>query len=76
MNIHKAKGKQFDGVIVLRESRHDGQKLVSNMVWWDDPAPHPRSRRILRVAVTRAKVHTLVVEPAWPDCPILSPHTL
>lgn len=76
MNIHKAKGKQFDGVIVLRESRHDGEKLVSNMVWWDDPAPHPRSRRILRVAVTRAKVHTLVVEPAWPDCPILTPHIL
>lgn len=76
MTIHKAKGKQFDGVIVLRDSRHDGTQLVSNLVWWDDPAPHPRSRRILRVAVTRAKVHTLLVEPAWPDCPILSPHTL
>ncbi|MFN7967617.1 MAG: ATP-dependent helicase [Acidobacteriota bacterium] len=74
MNIHKAKGKQFDGVIVLCGSRHDGQKLVSNMVWWDDPAPHSRSRRILRVAVTRAKVHTLVVEPAWPVCPILTPN--
>jgi DNA helicase II / ATP-dependent DNA helicase PcrA len=76
MNIHKAKGKQFDGVIVLRDSRHDGKQFVSNMVWWDDPAPHPRSRRILRVAVTRAKVHTLIVEPIWPDCPILGPHTL
>jgi len=76
MNIHKAKGKQFDGVIVLRDSRHDGKQLVSNMVWWDDPAPHPRSRRILRVAVTRAKVHTLIVEPLWPYCPILGPHTL
>lgn len=76
MNIHKAKGKQFDGVIILRDSRHDGKQLVSNMVWWDDPAPHPRSRKILRVAVTRAKVHTLIVEPAWPNCPILSPHIL
>ena len=76
MNIHKAKGKQFDGVIVLRDARHDGQQLVSNLVWWDDPAPHSRSRRILRVAVTRAKVHTLIAEPMWPDCPILSPHTL
>ena len=76
MNIHKAKGKQFDGVIVLRDARHDGQQVISNMVWWDDPAPYPRSRRILRVAVTRAKVHTLIAEPMWPDCPILSPHTL
>lgn len=76
MNIHKAKGKQFDGVIVLRDTRHDGKQLVSNMVWWDDPAPHPRSRKILRVAVTRAKVHALIVEPAWPNCPILSPHVL
>jgi DNA helicase-2/ATP-dependent DNA helicase PcrA len=76
MNIHKAKGKQFDGVIVLRDSRHDGKQFVSNMVWWDDPAPYPRSRKILRVAVTRAKVHTLIVEPIWPECPILGPHTL
>lgn len=76
MNIHKAKGKQFDGVVVLRDVRHDGKKLVSNMVWWDDPAPHPRSRKILRVAITRAKVHVLIVEPVWPDCPILSPHVL
>ena len=76
MNIHKAKGKQFDGVIVLRDSRHDGKQVVSNMVWWDDPAPHPRSRKILRVAVTRAKVHALIVEPVWPNCPILSPHVL
>jgi DNA helicase-2/ATP-dependent DNA helicase PcrA len=76
MTIHKSKGKQFDGVIVARGSRHDGVRLVSNLVWWDDPAPHPRSRKILRVAVTRAKVHTLILEPFWPPCPILSPHTL
>lgn len=76
MNIHKAKGKQFDGVIVLRDGRHDGKHFISNMVWWDDPQPHMRSRKILRVAITRAKVHTLIVEPAWPACPILSPHTL
>jgi DNA helicase-2/ATP-dependent DNA helicase PcrA len=76
MTIHKSKGKQFDGVIVARDSRHDGVRFVSNFVWWDDPAPHSRSRRILRVAVTRAKVHALILEPAWPVCPILNPHTL
>lgn len=76
MNIHKAKGKQFDGVLVLRDSRHDGKHLVSNFVWWDDPHPHPRSRRILRVALTRARAHVVVVEPAWPPCPILQPYKL
>lgn len=76
MNIHKAKGKQFDGVIVLRDSRREEKGLVSNMVWRDDPAPHRRSRKILRVAVTRARVHALIAEPIWPACPILGPHTL
>jgi DNA helicase-2/ATP-dependent DNA helicase PcrA len=76
MNIHKAKGKQFDGVIVLRDARREEKGFVSNMVWRDDPPPHRRSRKILRVAVTRARVHTLIAEPIWPECPILGPHTL
>jgi DNA helicase-2/ATP-dependent DNA helicase PcrA len=76
MTIHKSKGKQFDGVIVVRDSRHDGKGYVSNFVWYDDPSPHLRSRKILRVAVTRARIHTLILEPAWPQCPILSGHTL
>ena len=76
MTIHKAKGKQFDGVIVVRGARHDGTQMVSDFVWWDDPPPYPRSRKILRVAVTRAKVHTLILEPIWPQCPLLAPHAL
>jgi DNA helicase-2/ATP-dependent DNA helicase PcrA len=76
MTIHKAKGKQFDGVIVIREGRHDGQRLVSSFVWWEDQPPYRRSRKILRVAVTRARVHTLLLQHAYPPCPILAGHVL
>lgn len=74
MTIHKSKGKQFDGVIVVREGRHDGQKMVSSFVWWGDTAPYDRSRKILRVAITRAKIHTLILEPFFPKCPIVELH--
>lgn len=76
MTIHKSKGKQFDGVIVLRRERHDGANLVSNFVWRDDKPPYRRSRKILMVAVTRAKVHTMMVQQVWPPCPIMSGYDL
>jgi DNA helicase-2/ATP-dependent DNA helicase PcrA len=76
MTIHKAKGKQFDGVIVLRRERHDGKGLISNFVWRDDKSPFRRSRKILMVAVTRARWHTLMVQQVWPDCPIMHGHNL
>lgn len=76
MTIHKSKGKQFDGVIVIREGRHNGQRQVSSFVWWDDEPPYWRSRKILRVGVTRARVHTLILEHVFPACPILAGHTL
>lgn len=76
MTIHKAKGKQFDGVIVLRRQRHDGTGLVSNFVWRDDRSPFHRSRKILMVAVTRARYHTMLVQQVWPECPIMQGYSL
>jgi DNA helicase-2/ATP-dependent DNA helicase PcrA len=76
MTVHKAKGKQFDGVLVLRRETHNGQALVSNLVWRDDKPPYRRSRKILMVAVTRAKVHTLMVQQVWPNCPIMDSYFL
>lgn len=76
MTIHKSKGKQFDGVIVVREARHNGVALESSFVWWGDTAPFKRSRKILRVAVTRARYHTLLLQPIFPACPIIGAHTL
>lgn len=78
MTIHKSKGKQFDAVIVLREGRYDQDTggFVSSFVWWGDAHPHARSRKILRVAVTRAKSHMLILDPAFPACPLLTGHNL
>jgi len=76
MTIHKSKGKQFDGVVVVREGRHNGKNLESSFVWWGDDHPYQRSRKILRVALTRAKFHALILEPIFPQCPIVGPHSL
>ncbi len=76
MTIHKSKGKQFDGVIVIREGRHDGRRWVSSFVWWDDRPPYWRSRKILRVGITRARTHTLILQHVFPACPILAGHHL
>jgi len=75
MTIHKSKAKQFDGVIVIRESRNYGDER-SSFVWFGDTPPYRRSRKILRVGVTRAKVHTLILDAAWPSCPIIGAHKL
>lgn len=76
MTVHRSKGKQFDGVVVVREGRHDGEQLMSSFVWWGDEPPYHRSRKILRVALTRAKAHTLILGPVWPACPIIGQHKL
>jgi len=76
MTIHKSKAKQFDGVVVLRRESHNGQHLISNFIWRGDAPPFRRSRKILMVAVTRARAHTLMVQQVWPGCPIMDDHIL
>lgn len=74
MNIHKSKGKQFDGVIIVREARRSGTGVESSFIWRGDNPPYTKSRRILRVGITRARVHTLILDPLWPTCPLLNGH--
>jgi DNA helicase-2/ATP-dependent DNA helicase PcrA len=76
MNFHKAKGKQFDGVIIVREARRTKTGVDSSFVWRGDDPPYPKSRRVLRVGITRARIHTLLLDPLWPACPLLSGHRL
>ncbi|MEQ1883710.1 MAG: UvrD-helicase domain-containing protein [Bryobacteraceae bacterium] len=70
MNMHKCKGKQFDGVVLYRAQYN------SPFVWPNDPAPHSKSRKVLHVAITRARSHVLVIDEATSSCPIIDPHTL
>jgi len=76
MNVHKAKGKQFDGVILVRQARFSGPKPESSFVWRDDGAPYPKSRKIVRVGASRARDHLVILDPLWPDCPLLAGHKL
>ncbi|MBI2999331.1 MAG: ATP-dependent helicase [Deltaproteobacteria bacterium] len=70
MTMHKSKGKQFDAVIIFRSA------YAAPFAWPRDPQPYRRSRKILRVAITRARVHTMILNEAFPSCPILSQHKL
>lgn len=71
LTIHRCKGKQFDGVIILEESERTQEGWTSSLLWRDDPQPYPRSRRILRVGITRARQHVLILRSAMTECPIL-----
>lgn len=70
MTMHKSKGKQFDAVIIFRS------EYASPFVWPKDPVPYRKSRKVLRVAITRARTHTMILNQAFPVCPILSKHKL
>ncbi|PMS16459.1 ATP-dependent helicase [Trinickia dabaoshanensis] len=76
MNFHKAKGKQFDGVIIVREARRTNAGVDSSFIWRGDIPPYSKSRKVLRVGLTRARVHAIILDPLWPVCPLLEGHKL
>lgn len=58
MNMHKSKGKEFDAVIIV-EALHNPKLLDPD---WD-PKRIIRQRRVLRVAITRARHAVIFVRP-------------
>lgn len=58
MTLHKAKGKEFDGVIIA-EGRFNARLLDPS---WDDQASESK-RRLLRVGITRARHLVVFVRP-------------
>jgi DNA helicase-2/ATP-dependent DNA helicase PcrA len=58
MTMHKAKGKEFDGVIIA-EGVYNARLLDSS---WDEKRIQA-NRRLLRVAITRARSMVIFVRP-------------
>ena len=66
MTLHKSKGKEYDGVIIFDESR------ISPLKYGKDKPPFTRNRKLLRVGITRAKSHVLLLTDAYNPTPLLS----
>jgi DNA helicase-2/ATP-dependent DNA helicase PcrA len=58
MTLHKSKGKEFDGVVMV-EGAFSGSFFDTK---WEKP-PYERSRRLLRVSITRARTLVMIVRP-------------
>ncbi|NEZ02797.1 ATP-dependent helicase [Wenzhouxiangella sp. XN201] len=71
MTIHKSKGKEFDGVVLV----HIGNNISPLCPDWEK-APHTKSRKLLRVGVTRARHDALLLTDAFSPCFLLKGHNL
>ncbi len=66
MTIHKAKGKEFDEVIIYEGIHRD--RIVKGATQRD----LDQARILLRVGVTRAMQKATIMTPSFDKCPLLS----
>lgn len=70
MTVHKSKGKEFDAVIIFDDPNS------SPLVFCHEDAPHLRCRRLLRVGITRARHHVLMLADLYRPSDLLNGHRL
>jgi DNA helicase-2/ATP-dependent DNA helicase PcrA len=58
MTMHKSKGKEFDGVVIV-----EGAFLATFFDTKREKPPYEHSRRLLRVSITRARSLVMIVRP-------------
>ncbi len=59
MTLHKSKGKEFDGVIIV-----EGQYAGAFFNHQREQPPFAATRRLLRVGITRARHHVVIIRPS------------
>ncbi len=70
MTAHKSKGKEFDAVVIFDDPNS------CPLIYCDEPYPYRRSRKLARVAITRARHHVLILTDASRSSPLLDGHKL
>lgn len=70
MTVHKSKGKEFDAVIIFDDPNS------SPLIFCREDAPHPRCRKLLRVGITRARHHVLMLVDMYNPSQLLNGHRL
>jgi DNA helicase-2/ATP-dependent DNA helicase PcrA len=70
MTIHRSKGKEFDAAIIFDDPNS------SPLIFTQEAAPHPRSRKLTRVGITRARHHVLMLCDLFTPTALLHGHNL
>lgn len=70
MTAHKSKGKEFDAVVILDDPNS------CPLIYCNEPTPYRRSRKLARVAITRARHHVLILTDRLHPSALLSGHYL
>jgi len=70
MTVHKSKAKEFDAVVLFDDPKS------SPLIYCKEQGPFRRSRRLMRVGITRAKHHVLVLSDVSDPSPLLNGHQL
>lgn len=70
MTVHKSKGKEFDAVIIFDDPNS------SPLLFSQEDPPYPRCRKLLRVGITRARHHVLMLCDLYTPSVLLQGHHL